>query len=106
MPKELVSGAPKELSNPYEAQLRSYRVGKAYAISDVIEGRYFYPRGMKVMNLKVISISKRYCLAEPDGLQGDITTESRPLKKGETMEWIMLSGVSCKIELGRAEPDG
>jgi hypothetical protein len=106
LPKELVSGAPKELPKAYSAQLRSYRVGKAYAISDVIEGRYFYPRGMKVMNLRVISISKHYCLVEPDGLQGDITTESRPLKEGETMEWIMLSGVSIKFEMNRAKHNG
>ncbi|KAK8864278.1 5'/3'-nucleotidase SurE [Kwoniella newhampshirensis] len=48
-------------------------VGKAYAISDVISASYFYP-------------------LDPDGLTGDITTTPRPLKEGETMEWIMLSG--------------
>ncbi|KAI5453223.1 hypothetical protein NCC49_006248 [Naganishia albida] len=48
-------------------------VGPAYAISDVIEGKYFYPR-------------------EPEGLEGEITTKSRPLKEGETMEWVLLSG--------------
>ncbi|TYJ57020.1 5'/3'-nucleotidase SurE [Cryptococcus floricola] len=48
-------------------------VGKAYAISDVIAASYFYP-------------------LEPDGLHGDITTERRPLKEGETMEWVLLSG--------------
>ncbi|WVQ72523.1 5'/3'-nucleotidase SurE [Cryptococcus sp. DSM 104548] len=48
-------------------------VGKAYAISDVIAASYFYP-------------------LEPDGLKGDITTERRPLKEGETMEWVLLSG--------------
>ena len=30
----------------------------------------------------------------PDGLTGDITEESRPLKEGETMEWVLVSGVS------------
>ncbi|WWC89478.1 5'/3'-nucleotidase SurE [Kwoniella dendrophila CBS 6074] len=48
-------------------------VGKAYAISDVISASYFYP-------------------LEPDGLTGDITTKSRPLREGETMEWMLLSG--------------
>ncbi|WWD17425.1 5'/3'-nucleotidase SurE [Kwoniella shandongensis] len=48
-------------------------VGKAYAISDVIAASYFYP-------------------LEPDGLNGEITTTARPLREGETMEWIMLSG--------------
>ncbi|KAH8084632.1 putative cytoplasm protein [Filobasidium floriforme] len=48
-------------------------VGKAYAISDIIDGKYFYPRG-------------------PDGLEGEITSEKRPLKEGETMEWILLTG--------------
>ncbi|WWC70352.1 5'/3'-nucleotidase SurE [Kwoniella pini CBS 10737] len=48
-------------------------VGKAYAISDVISASYFYP-------------------LEPEGLTGEITNKSRPLKDGETMEWILLSG--------------
>lgn len=30
---------------------------------------------------------------EPDGLKGDITQTRRPLKKGESMEWILISGV-------------
>ncbi|KAL7421761.1 hypothetical protein Q5752_003532 [Cryptotrichosporon argae] len=48
-------------------------VGKAYAISDVIELAYFYPLG-------------------PDGRTGEISPISRPLKDGETMEWILLNG--------------
>ncbi|WRT66223.1 5'/3'-nucleotidase SurE [Kwoniella shivajii] len=48
-------------------------VGKAYAISDVITASYFYP-------------------LEPEGLTGEITATARPLKDGETMEWILLSG--------------
>lgn len=48
-------------------------VGKAYAISDVIEGKYFYPLG-------------------PDGLEGEITSTRRPLRDGEFMEWVLLSG--------------
>ncbi|ORY32520.1 survival protein sure-like phosphatase/nucleotidase [Naematelia encephala] len=53
-------------------------VGKAYAISDIITLSYFYPLG-------------------PDGLTGDITPTPRPLKEGETMEWILLAGTpaSC-----------
>nr|ODN82625.1 5'/3'-nucleotidase SurE [Cryptococcus depauperatus CBS 7841] len=53
-------------------------VGKAYAISDIITTSYFYP-------------------LEPDGLKGDISVSPRPLKEGETMEWILLSGTpaSC-----------
>ncbi|GHJ87738.1 hypothetical protein NliqN6_4140 [Naganishia liquefaciens] len=64
-------------------------VGSAYAISDVIEGKYFYPR-------------------EPDGLEGEITTTSRPLKEGETMEWVLLSGTpaTCaNIALHNLYPD-
>lgn len=34
-------------------------------------------------------------VAEPEGLEGEITTKSRPLKDGETMEWVLLSGVSA-----------
>lgn len=33
-------------------------------------------------------------MVEPEGLEGEITTKSRPLKEGETMEWVLLSGVS------------
>lgn len=51
------------------------RVGKAYAISDIITVSYFYPLG-------------------PDGLTGDVSEVSRPLKDGETMEWVLVSGVS------------
>ncbi|KAE8537755.1 5'/3'-nucleotidase SurE [Cryptococcus gattii VGV] len=29
---------------------------------------------------------------EPDGLRGDITQTRRPLKKGESMEWVLISG--------------
>ncbi|KIS01096.1 5'/3'-nucleotidase SurE [Cryptococcus deuterogattii 2001/935-1] len=48
-------------------------VGKSYAISDVVTASYFYP-------------------LEPDGLKGDITQTRRPLKKGESMEWVLISG--------------
>ncbi|XAO22059.1 5'/3'-nucleotidase SurE [Cryptococcus bacillisporus CA1280] len=53
-------------------------VGKAYAINDVITARYFYPQ-------------------EPDGRTGEVTHVPRPLKQGESMEWILLSGTpsSC-----------
>ncbi|EIW70773.1 hypothetical protein TREMEDRAFT_68211 [Tremella mesenterica DSM 1558] len=53
-------------------------VGKAYAISEVVAVRYFYP-------------------SEPDGLKGEISTIRRPLKEGESMEWVLISGTpaSC-----------
>jgi hypothetical protein len=60
----------------------SSRVGKAYAISDIITVSYFYPLG-------------------PDGLTGDISEVSRPLKEGETMEWVLVSGVSSALSLGQ-----
>ncbi|EMD42032.1 hypothetical protein CERSUDRAFT_110571 [Gelatoporia subvermispora B] len=47
-------------------------IGKAYQIKDLIGGRYFYPR-------------------DPDG-SGEVSEESRPLKEGETVEWILLDG--------------
>jgi len=30
-------------------------------------------------------------------MEGEITSEKRPLKDGETMEWILLTGVSGSI---------
>ncbi|AAW40774.1 cytoplasm protein, putative [Cryptococcus deneoformans JEC21] len=48
-------------------------VGKSYAISDIVTANYFYP-------------------LEPDGLKGEITQTRRPLKEGESMEWVLLSG--------------
>ncbi|KAJ9125879.1 hypothetical protein QFC24_002663 [Naganishia onofrii] len=50
-------------------------VGSAYAISDVVQAMFFYPRG-------------------PDGLTGDIEYKRRPLNKeqGEEMEWVLLTG--------------
>lgn len=30
----------------------------------------------------------------PDGLTGDVTESPRPLKEGETMEWVLVAGVS------------
>ncbi|RSH93391.1 hypothetical protein EHS25_007747 [Saitozyma podzolica] len=48
-------------------------VGKAYRIKETITLSYFYPIG-------------------PDGLQGETCDVSRPLKEGETAEWILLSG--------------
>ncbi|KIR53822.1 5'/3'-nucleotidase SurE [Cryptococcus gattii Ru294] len=53
-------------------------VGKAYAINDVITASYFYPQG-------------------PDGRTGEVTHVPRPLKHGESMEWVLLSGTpsSC-----------
>ncbi|KAJ9102484.1 hypothetical protein QFC21_002884 [Naganishia friedmannii] len=50
-------------------------VGSAYAISDVVQQAFFYPRG-------------------PDGVTGDIEYKRRPLNKeqGEEMEWVLLTG--------------
>ncbi|WOO77066.1 putative tubulin--tyrosine ligase PBY1 [Vanrija pseudolonga] len=48
-------------------------VGKGFAITQIIDANYFYP-------------------LEPDGLKGEITTKRRPLKEGESMEWVLLSG--------------
>ncbi|GJE86092.1 survival protein sure-like phosphatase/nucleotidase [Phanerochaete sordida] len=47
-------------------------IGKAYQITDIIRGRYYYPR-------------------DPDGA-GEISNESRPLKEGEVAEWVLLDG--------------
>lgn len=47
-------------------------IGKAYQITDIINGRYYYPR-------------------DPDG-QGEISETPRPLRDGETAEWILLDG--------------
>ncbi|KAJ6509559.1 survival protein sure-like phosphatase/nucleotidase [Mycena vitilis] len=48
-------------------------IGKAFHITEVTEGRYFYPKG-------------------PDGLTGETSATSRPLKDGEVAEWILLDG--------------
>ncbi|KIP11974.1 hypothetical protein PHLGIDRAFT_98695 [Phlebiopsis gigantea 11061_1 CR5-6] len=47
-------------------------IGKAYQITEIIRGRYYYPRGA-------------------DGA-GEISESPRPLKEGETAEWILLDG--------------
>ncbi|TFY69784.1 hypothetical protein EVJ58_g226 [Rhodofomes roseus] len=47
-------------------------IGKAYHIHEVINGRFYYPRG-------------------PDG-EGELSEQSRPLREGETAEWILLDG--------------
>lgn len=75
----------------YGKILNVNRVGKAYAISDVISLSYFYPQGQSCFNLEPEFTAD---FSEPEGLTGDITTTSRPLKDGESMEWILLSGVS------------
>ncbi|KAJ7181682.1 survival protein sure-like phosphatase/nucleotidase [Mycena crocata] len=48
-------------------------IGKAFHITEVTQGRYFYPTG-------------------PDGLAGETSSTSRPLKDGEAAEWILLDG--------------
>ncbi|KAF8216218.1 survival protein sure-like phosphatase/nucleotidase [Mycena galopus ATCC 62051] len=48
-------------------------IGKAFHITEITKGRYFYPRG-------------------PDGLTGETSPTSRPLKDGEVGEWILLDG--------------
>ncbi|KZT74649.1 sure-like protein [Daedalea quercina L-15889] len=47
-------------------------IGKAYHIHEVINGRFYYPRG-------------------PDG-EGEVSELSRPLRESETAEWILLDG--------------
>ncbi|CAL1695893.1 unnamed protein product [Somion occarium] len=63
-------------------------IGKAYQITETIYGRYYYPRGS-------------------DGL-GETSEISRPLKDGETAEWVLLDGTpaSCaNIALHNIYPD-
>ncbi|KAJ6519843.1 survival protein sure-like phosphatase/nucleotidase [Mycena sanguinolenta] len=48
-------------------------IGKAFHITEITKGRYFYPRA-------------------PDGLTGETSPTSRPLKDGEVGEWILLDG--------------
>ncbi|KAJ7254088.1 sure-like protein [Mycena haematopus] len=48
-------------------------IGKAFHITEITKGRYFYPRG-------------------PDGLTGETSAASRPLKEGEVGEWVLLDG--------------
>ncbi|KAK7064214.1 sure-like protein [Favolaschia claudopus] len=48
-------------------------IGKAFHITEITNGRYFYPTG-------------------PDGLTGETSTTPRPLKDGEVAEWILLDG--------------
>ncbi|EGO01748.1 hypothetical protein SERLA73DRAFT_132245 [Serpula lacrymans var. lacrymans S7.3] len=47
-------------------------IGKAYHITEITKGRYYYPR-------------------EPDG-RGETSPTSRLLKDGEVAEWILLDG--------------
>jgi len=47
-------------------------IGKAYHITQIVKGRYYYPR-------------------DPDG-KGEVSSVSRPLKEGEIAEWILLDG--------------
>ncbi|KAJ7487622.1 survival protein sure-like phosphatase/nucleotidase [Mycena galericulata] len=48
-------------------------IGKAFHITEITRGRYFYP-------------------TQPDGLIGETSEFSRPLKSGEVAEWILLDG--------------
>ena len=75
------------------------RVGKAYAIADIITVKYFYPLGWSTM-----AFLPEADKAGPDGLTGDISEVSRPLKEGETMEWALVSGVS-RLSRGRILSD-
>ncbi|KAI0078901.1 sure-like protein [Panus rudis PR-1116 ss-1] len=45
-------------------------IGKAFFITELVKGRYYYPRG-------------------PDGF-GETSETSRPLKEGEVAEWVLL----------------
>ncbi|KAF7347813.1 Sure-like protein [Mycena venus] len=55
-------------------------IGKAFHITEITKGRYFYPTG-PVSNINI-----------PDGLTGETSETSRPLKDGEVAEWILLDG--------------
>ncbi|KAF9241362.1 sure-like protein [Melanogaster broomeanus] len=48
-------------------------IGKAYHITEVTRGKYFYPRA-------------------PDGVEGETTDTPRKLKEDEVAEWILLDG--------------
>ncbi|KAJ7783810.1 survival protein sure-like phosphatase/nucleotidase [Mycena maculata] len=48
-------------------------IGKAFHITEITKGRYFYPN-------------------KPHGLTGETSETSRPLKDGEVAEWILLDG--------------
>ncbi|KAJ7932376.1 survival protein sure-like phosphatase/nucleotidase [Mycena leptocephala] len=48
-------------------------IGKAFHITEITKGRYFYP-------------------TNPDGVTGETSATSRPLKDGELAEWILLDG--------------
>lgn len=63
-------------------------MGKGYQIQNIICANYFYPLGTLPFAASGADIS------EPDGLTGEVTPIRRPLKEGETMEWVLLSGVS------------
>lgn len=70
------------------------RVGKSYAISDIVTANYFYPLGKCHMIRHLLpTLMKLSSETEPDGLKGEITQTRRPLKEGESMEWVLLSGV-------------
>ncbi len=75
-------------------------VGKAYAIGDIIKGKYFYPLGeLRYRNIER-GDADVMASVEPDGLKGEITETRRPFKEGETMEWILLNGVSHFVLIG------
>jgi hypothetical protein len=77
---QIVKSPGKLTTTLYSTRQLTSRVGKAYAISDIITVNYFYPLG-------------------PDGLTGDVSEVSRPLKEGETMEWVLVSGVGSALSL-------
>ncbi|KIJ68427.1 hypothetical protein HYDPIDRAFT_173154 [Hydnomerulius pinastri MD-312] len=51
-------------------------IGKAYHITEITRGRYFYPRGP----------------GEEDGVQGETSDVPRGTKDNEVAEWILLDG--------------
>lgn len=63
----------------------------------MISASYFYPRGEIVLHIATLVLSSRSL--GPDGMTGDITPVSRPLKDDETMEWVLLSGVRAHLDI-------
>jgi hypothetical protein len=87
------------LRHPGKSTDGIWRVGKAYAINDIITAKFFYPLGgwpeqWQAIQLLHIRHALADMCAEPEGLTGDVCETRRSLKEGETMEWILLSGVS------------
>lgn len=114
--------APNPGSAPSLADLTQTTPLLARLQKDIIHGSYYYPTGASRAHMALVCAASRaklvICRAqhlivlsspcshttEPDG-QGETCEQSRPLKDGETGEWILLDGVSlwaCSLGDGRA----